>query len=106
MKQFKAIYRILKALARAMGDEVAPLAQIAPEAVGLTEMEWEQILILLQKSGYIEGVQWTQTMSDYSPRLVHPIAPRITLKGLEYVEDNSMMKKAADMMKGVVEAVK
>lgn len=98
MKQFQAIYRILKALSRAMGAETSPAAQIAPEVVGLSEVEWEQILNILQKGGYIDGIQWTQTMSDYSPRLVHPIAPHITLKGLEYVEKNTLMKKAAKLI--------
>lgn len=106
MKQFQAIYKILKALSRAMGAEDSPAAQIAPEAVGLSEVEWEQILILLQKDGYIDGIQWTQTMSDYSPRLVHPITPHVTLKGLEYVEENTLMKKAANLIRGVVETIK
>ena len=106
MKQFQAIYRILKALSRAMGSETSPAAQIAPEVVGLSEAEWEQIMILLQQAGYINGVQWTQTMSDYSPRLVHPITPHITLKGLEYVEENVLMKKAANLIRGVVETIK
>jgi hypothetical protein len=28
--------------------------------------------------------------------------PELTLKGLEYMEENSLMKKAADLAKGIV----
>ncbi|WP_430408190.1 YjcQ family protein [Helcococcus kunzii] len=49
---------------------------------------------MLKQSGYIIGIVIDQTHSDYSSRIVEPITPRITLKGLEYLQENSMMKKA------------
>ena len=46
-------------------------------------------------------VRYTRTPQQIQP----PIAPRITLKGLEYLSENSMMKKAADIAKGVLEVI-
>ena len=31
--------------------------------------------------------------------------PEITLKGLEYLEENSLMRRAADMAKGIIDIV-
>ncbi|MFL8887660.1 YjcQ family protein [Helcococcus kunzii] len=60
----------------------------------MSRIRWEEILIILKQSGYIIGIVIDQTHSDYSSRIVEPITPRITLKGLEYLQENSMMKKA------------
>lgn len=105
MKQFKGIYKILKTLLAFNGNSNFSVEQIRADVVGLSECEWEQILIMLQKEGYIEGIKYTQTLSDYYPQIVYPITPRITLKGMEYVEENSMMKKAANIAKGIADMI-
>ncbi len=33
------------------------------------------------------------------------VAPRITLKGLEYLQENPLMEKAADLAKGIAEII-
>ncbi|MDO4647421.1 MAG: YjcQ family protein [Eubacteriales bacterium] len=105
MNNFAVIYKILKALEKAMDLEEFQASSISPERLGISRERWEKILIMLVKSGYIEGVIYDQTMSDYSPRIVEPITPVITLQGLEYLEENSLMKKAANIMKGIKETV-
>lgn len=62
-------------------------------------------MIMLVKSGYIEGVIYDQCSGEYSPHIEKPIQPTITMKGLEYLEENSMMKKAADVVKGIKDMV-
>lgn len=103
MKQFRAIYRILRTLIAFNGNEDFTVEQIGPDVVGLSEAEWEQILIELHREGYIRGVQTTQTLSDTFPRIVYPIHPQITLNGMQYVEENSMMQKAMRAFKGISE---
>lgn len=45
------------------------------------------------KSGYIEGVIYDQCGRDYSPHIEEPIRLLITLKGLEYLSDNTIMNE-------------
>ena len=44
-------------------------------------------------------------MSSKFPHIVEPIRPRITLKGMEYLSENSMMAKAKEVLKMVGDIV-
>lgn len=105
MDNFTVIYKILKTLEKAMDYEEFDTAQISCEQLNISYQRWEKILIMLVKSGYIEGVAYDQCSGDYSPHIVKPIFPVITLKGLEYLNDNSAMKRAANILKGIKETV-
>lgn len=37
--------------------------------------------------------------------IAEPIAPRITLKGMEYLSENTFMKKAANLVKGIKDTI-
>lgn len=106
MDNFKTIYKILKHLESMMDCEYTDVSAISHERLGITRERWEQILILLQKEGYIDGIVSTQTFADDKPHIVEPINPSITLRGLEYLAENSLLKKAGNMLKGIVETVK
>lgn len=106
MDNFKVIYRILKHLESMMDCEETDISAISHERLGITRERWEQILILLQKNGYIEGIVSTKTLSDDKAHIVEPIKPTITLRGLEYLSENSLLKKAGNMLKGIVDTVK
>ena len=74
-------------------------------ALGISEVKWENILVEVQDNGYIMGLVYTQTMSDVFPHIVQPIKPRITMKEMEYLEDNSIMQKASRLLCGIKEIV-
>lgn len=105
MDNFAIIYKILRALERAMDYDEFDITQISPERFNISYQRWEKIMIMLSKSGYVEGIAFDQCLADYSPRLEKPITPVITLKGLEYLEENSLMRKAANIVKGIKETV-
>lgn len=105
MDNFKIIYRILKHLESAMDFAHTDKEAISHQRLNISYERWEQLLIMLQVNGYIEGILYTQTLSDDKPHLVEPIRPRITLKGLEYLNENSMMQKAANLLKGIKDTV-
>lgn len=105
MDNFTIIYKILKALEKAMDYDEFDISRISHEKFGISYQRWEKILIMLAQSGYINGLIYDQSLSDYSPKLSMPIQPVITLKGLEYLEENSLMKKAANIMKGIKETI-
>ena len=104
MDDFRIIYRILKHLRDAMDFEEFDSEGFTAQRFGTNENRFHALLIQLQESGYIdnlEEVRYTRAPQSIQP----PIAPRITLKGLEYLSENSMMKKAADIAKGVLEVI-
>lgn len=95
----KSIYRILAALAKYAGREDFDNRLISAEKLKLSYAEWEQLMILLQKKGYVEGVLYTQTLSDRFPKITDISRVSITLDGIEYVEENSTMKKIGEALK-------
>lgn len=105
MDNFTIIYKILKALEKAMDFDEFDTTYINHERLGISYQRWEKIMIMLAKSGYIEGIVYDQCSGDYSPKLEHPLCPVITLKGLEYLADNTLMKKAANVVKGIKETI-
>lgn len=106
MDNFKIIYRILRYLEQALDYEELDPSPISHTALGITHERWEQLLIMLQDSGYINGIVYVRTLSSDRAHITEPIRPNITLKGLEYLVDNSMMKKTGDLLKGAISMIK
>jgi hypothetical protein len=105
MDNFAIIYKILKALEKAMDYDEFDVDQISHTRLNISYQRWEKIMIMLSRSGYIEGIVYDQNLSDYSPKLEQPVTPVITLKGLEYLEENSLMKRAANIVKGIKDTI-
>nr|DAZ13236.1 MAG TPA: YjcQ protein [Caudoviricetes sp.] len=100
MDNFKIIYKILKILEKSMDLEEFDHASISKERLELTEARWCRIMALLASEGYITGVEVWNSMNCNYPR-VCLTRPEITIKGLEYLEENTFMKKAANLAKGI-----
>lgn len=105
MDNFKIIYRILRYLEASLDCEITDTDPITHERLKISYERWEQLLIMLQDEGYIKGLKYTKTLSDDKAHLVEPVKPVITLKGLEYLSDNTMMKKAEGFLRGVKDVV-
>ena len=105
MDNFKIIYRILKYLEQHLGVENLDIDKISHEQLGISFLRWEALLRMMQEEGYIKGLVYEQTMSDSSPHVVIPIRPKITIKGLEYLAENGLMKKAESVFKTVKEFI-
>lgn len=93
------IYRILATLAKYAGKEDFDNRLISAEKLKMDFAEWEQLIILLQKKGYVEGVAYMQTLSDRFPHIADMDKIAVTLDGIEYVEENSTMKKIGEALK-------
>lgn len=105
MNDFTVIYRILKIFQAAMDyDEFDPDA-ISAERLKVSENKLDKLLIMLVKNGYIEGVTVKKSVLSPLPEVRIEPSAAITLKGLEYLEDNSMMKKAAKIVKGIADVI-
>lgn len=105
MEQFRQIYRILSILHKAMDLEEWDSKLISPEELGLSHPMWSRLMAMLLKEGYITGGEAWESFDVSYPK-VKLTRLEITLKGLEYLEENSLMKKAGYMLKGHIHIVK
>ena len=104
MDNFKTIYKILKKLEEAMDQDSFDFNSVNHEAMGISKMRWNRILKMMIENGFIEGVRIVD--ADGQPFLgVKAYDPHITLDGLHYLEENSVMTKIAKALKGIKEIV-
>ena len=108
MDVFNLIYRILKQIRALELSEEHDLALLFPDALKATEIERDNILLKMQEEGLIAGLVVIEEVDGKQRPFImwERAMPRVTLKGLEYMEENSMMKKAKNLLKGFVEIVK
>ena len=102
---FKIIYTILSILEKAMDNESFDVGRLSAANLDITEPKRKAILAMLLKSGYVEGFKMTRYTGDQTPNIEGLEGIRITLKGLEYLEENSLMQKAARLAKGIAEVL-
>ena len=101
MESFKIIYKILRQLEKSMSLEEIDKNNFTAEHFKVSEPYFARIMKLLVDNDYISGVDvWISMDTDYPKYCL--IRPEITLKGLEYLNENSLMKKAAELAKGAV----
>lgn len=105
MNNFSIIYKILKALERNMGRSEFDSSAIAPEVLGIDKGRRDELLKLLAENEYISGLCVRQYVHSTEPVILGIEHMRITLRGLEYLEENSLMKKAARLAKGIADVV-
>ena len=101
MDNFKVIYKILKLLEVAMDYDGFDRNQLTAEYLGISKNRLDAILTMLQEEGYVHGVMYVRGL--HGVKLDPSFG--ITLKGLEYLEENSTMKKAAALIKGIKDTI-
>lgn len=105
MDDFKVIFRILKALQKAMDEEEIDEKMLTHEKLGISQPRWSRIMAMLVKNGYIEGVT-VESWDNLPLPFIEFYKPEITLKGLEYLAENSLMRKIANAGKEVMDILK
>lgn len=104
-EDFRTIYKILSILQKSMDYEVVDIRRLSADNLGITEPKRKALLGMLLKNGYVEGFQVIQYIGDSTPSIEGLEGIQITLKGLEYLEENSLMQKAARLAKGIAEVL-
>lgn len=99
MDNFKILYQILRTMEAALDKEDLNLEDISAERFHISENRWCRLMKMLIDSGYIEGMRIRYAADGKLMILISN--PAITLKGLEYLEENTMMKKAYKVLKGI-----
>ena len=103
MDNFKAVYKILTALEKAMDLPEFDIMQVGPETLGVTKERWSRYLEMMADVGYIKGVSIQRDILGEVRVDAQNI--RITLKGLEYLQENTVMRKIYNAAKGISEIV-
>ena len=104
-EDFRTIYKILSILQKSMDYEVVDIRRLSADNLDITEPKRKALLGMLLKNGYVEGFQVIQHIGDSTPDIEGLEGIRITMKGLEYLEENRLMQKAARLAKGIAEVL-
>ena len=99
MEHFKAIYKILSFLEKAIDIETPNWRELSPDGLGIPETRFTNIMRMLEESGYITGVQVKATSAGGHRAYI--MDPALTLQGLEYLAGNENMNKARQSLQGV-----
>lgn len=101
MDNFKAVYKILTALEKAMDLPEFDIEQINHEALGVSVERWARYIEMMHDVGYIKGVELHKNILGET--IVSCKDMRITLKGLEYLQEDSIMQKFYKVAHGITE---
>lgn len=102
MDNFSIIYKILSTLEKAMDIEEFDIDLISAEKLKISQERWNRYMEMLSDSGYIKGAELNYSIAGTS---VEYSGIKITLKGLEYLSENSFMKKAYKLAKGIKDII-
>lgn len=101
LEDFKAMYRILSYLHKRIDTPYATYQDILKLNLQISENRLQKLLREMQTNGYISGLVWAKNMSSAMPMLCDGCIVEITLKGMEYLEENSIMRKAKEAICGI-----
>lgn len=103
MGDFNTIYKILAALKASMDYDEFDCRLISAERLNVSEPRRRELLRMLSQAGYITGIAFDESAAGDVMMSIG--RPRLTLKGLEYLEENSLMKRAYRAAKGIKELI-
>lgn len=99
MDNFRAVYKILSSLERAMDyPKFDLLEQVSPEHLKVSEERYNRYLEMLADVGYIKGVPITKNITGETQIDAEE-------KGLGYLQENSIMRKMYQTAKGIKEII-
>jgi len=101
---FKVIYKILTAFERSLDAEDFDIDTISAEALGISGIRLIKYLEMLSDAGYITGIDFEEDITG--SLMIHADNPLITIKGLEYLSENTIMQRIYKSIKGIKEIIK
>lgn len=101
---FVIVYRILSYLYECfMLGERADISMFAPDALGINNGYWANVMESIYNEGYIQGISIISRLSA-APG-IKLLNLKITQKGIEFLLENSKMSKAREFLKSVKETI-
>lgn len=106
-KELRTVYKVLKRIHAAEQLEETDPDMFAPEVLDIDAAQRDRIMAMLQAEGLINGVAVRKYVGQRRETvLINWQALEVTLKGLQYLEENSAMRRAAEEAKGIVGATR
>ena len=96
---FTCIYKILRALEKALDYPEFDIEQISYKVLDISKERWNKYIEMMDDAGYIKGVTIKQYVTGETAVICDDIC--ITLKGLEYLTENSIMQRIYKTAKGI-----
>ncbi|MBR0487587.1 MAG: hypothetical protein IJJ70_07810 [Treponema sp.] len=93
------IWQILNCLDLALDYPEVPADTLTAKRFKITENRFNNYLIMLENTGYIEGVEIIETIDGNTELDISEI--KITLEGIQFLIENSVMNKIASCAKTV-----
>ena len=78
-------------------------AMFGPDSLGINEGYWTNVMESIYHEGYVTGISVVSRLGA-APG-IKLVNLKITQKGIEYLQENSAMQKAADFLRTVKEIV-
>ena len=100
---FKIIYKILSQLEKDMDKPSVDIDAISYDVLCITENRWLNIIEMLYSDGYIIGVTINKEITGTKNYNCDNMA--ITIKGLEFLKNNSFMQKAYKTVRGLTDII-
>lgn len=97
---FKCIYKILRALEKAMDYPEFDISQINHEKLGISQERTYKLIGILAEEKYISCTQESYQSIDGTVT-ISPTQLRLTFKGLQYLTENKTMRKYESQSKGI-----
>lgn len=99
MDNFKAVYKILSQLEKDLDKDQPNLEQVSAEALCISERRWISYIEMMADVGYIKGARIVRDVTgDVN---IDCSNMKITLRGLEYLQENSIMRRMYKAAKGI-----
>ena len=93
------VFRILNRLDLMLDMDEADTEQVSAKSLGISENRWEHYIKMLYEAEYIDGVDIRETIDGETNTDISDIG--ITLKGLQYLAENSAMMRLRNAAKSL-----
>ncbi len=101
MDDFRLMYKILTLLLACEEDEIWQPQLFSPQVLEVPPKKRDATLRRMQDEGLIDHVVFDCYLHQPSPVLDLTHAPTITIKGIAFLEENSLMQKIKQEMKQI-----
>lgn len=100
----KTIYKILSSFERQIDNPWFDMDEISPDVLGISKLRRDRYLQMLIDAGYIAGIR-AKELSNQTFNII-VTAPHITLKGLEFLAENRLMRRAYNFVKDAKDIIR
>lgn len=102
MEDFKLFAKVMAMLMACENGTPWEESLLSPESLGISPEKQVATLKRLQEDGLIRGVTFTRYIHQQEETAAFAQKPYVTIAGLQFMEENSLFKKAAQEVKAAL----